>query len=91
LSFYSPLQHPAALQYHVFVLQERKGRCLLSPIAVGSLHLSHRVLMAPLTRLRATVPGDVPSPIMLDYYAQRASEGGFIISEATTISVTGRG
>ena len=64
---------------------------LLAPIDVGLLSLSHRVVMAPLTRLRSTLPGDVPSPLMLDYYSQRASEGGFIISEATAISVTGRG
>jgi N-ethylmaleimide reductase len=64
---------------------------LLSPIEVGPLRLSHRVVMAPLTRLRSIVPGDVPGPLMLDYYSQRASEGGFIISEATAISVTGRG
>ena len=56
---------------------------LLAPIEVGLLSLSHRVVMAPLTRLRSTLPGDVPSPLMLDYYSQRASEGGFIISEAT--------
>jgi NADH:flavin oxidoreductase / NADH oxidase family len=40
---------------------------LLSPIEVGPLRLSHRVVMAPLTRLRSIVPGDVPGPLMLDY------------------------
>jgi N-ethylmaleimide reductase len=36
-------------------------------------------------------PGDIPGDLMLEYYGQRASEGGLIISEATAISITGRG
>jgi N-ethylmaleimide reductase len=64
---------------------------LFSSIRLGDIPLSHRVVMAPLTRMRATVPGDVPNALMADYYGQRASEGGLIISEATTIAVTGRG
>jgi N-ethylmaleimide reductase len=64
---------------------------LFSPVQVGPLALSHRVVMAPLTRSRSQQPGDVPGDLMVEYYGQRASEGGFIISEATTISVTGRG
>lgn len=47
--------------------------------------------MAPLTRNRSELPGDVPNAMMLDYYGQRASDGGFIISEATTIALSGRG
>jgi len=47
--------------------------------------------MAPLTRLRATVPGDVPNDVMLEYYTQRASDGGLIITEATAIAVEARG
>ncbi len=47
--------------------------------------------MAPLTRSRSEQPGDVPGKLMLEYYTQRASEGGLIISEATSISITGRG
>ena len=76
---------------HITAMPHDEHRRLLSPIEVGPLHLSHRVVMAPLTRLRSTIPGDVPSPLMLDYYTQRASEGGLIISEATAISATGRG
>ena len=64
---------------------------LFSPVQVGPLALSHRVVMAPSTRSRSQQPGDVPGDLMVEYYGQRASEGGFIISEATTISVTGRG
>jgi N-ethylmaleimide reductase len=47
--------------------------------------------MAPLTRMRAEVPSDKPTPVMAEYYAQRASEGGLIISEATTVSSKSRG
>src|ERR1700692_2684194 len=47
--------------------------------------------MAPLTRSRSLQRGDIPSALMGEYYTQRASDGGLIISEATTISVTGRG
>src|ERR1700722_20922040 len=64
---------------------------LFSPVQVGPLALSHRVVMAPLTRSRSQQPGDVPGDLMVEYYGQRASEGGFIISEATAISITGRG
>ncbi len=64
---------------------------LFSPVQVGAVPLSHRVVMAPLTRLRSQQPGDIPTDQMAEYYGQRASEGGLIISEATTISITGRG
>ena len=63
---------------------------LFTPVKIGSLQLSHRVVMAPLTRLRAEA-GDIPGDIMAEYYGQRASEGGFIIAEATTVATTGRG
>src|SRR6266404_838472 len=66
-------------------------RKLFSPVHVGPLALSHRVVMAPLTRSRSEQPGDVPGKLMLEYYTQRASEGGLIISEGTTISNTSRG
>jgi len=66
-------------------------RKLFSPIHVGPLALSHRVVMAPLTRSRSEQPGDIPGKLMLEYYTQRASEGGLIISEGTTISITSRG
>ncbi|KRF16697.1 alkene reductase [Nocardioides sp. Soil797] len=63
---------------------------LFSPLTIGSLELPHRVLMAPLTRMRATAPGDVPNDLMRDYYAQRAS-AGLVISEGTQISAEGKG
>ena len=64
---------------------------LFSPISVGGLKLTHRVVMAPLTRSRADLPDDVPNDLMVDYYTQRASQGGLIIGEATTISTSARG
>ena len=62
---------------------------LFSPLTVGALQLKNRVVMAPLTRSRAT-PEGVPVPLMAEYYRQRAS-AGLIVSEATNISAEGRG
>jgi N-ethylmaleimide reductase len=64
---------------------------LFSPLEIGPITLSHRVVMAPLTRSRSEQPGDIPGDLMAEYYTQRASEGGLIISEATAISISGRG
>jgi N-ethylmaleimide reductase len=63
---------------------------LFSTTEVGPYRLSHRVVMAPLTRMRSN-PGDIPSDLMVEYYTQRASEGGLIISEATPVSTRGNG
>jgi len=54
---------------------------LFKPIKLGALELPNRILMAPLTRCRADAD-HVPTQIMADYYAQRAS-AGMIIAEAT--------
>jgi len=62
---------------------------LFDPIVLGAIQAPNRILMAPLTRGRAT-RAHVPTPIMADYYAQRAS-AGLIISEATGISQQGLG
>jgi N-ethylmaleimide reductase len=64
---------------------------LFSPLVMGELTLAHRVVMAPLTRSRSERPDDVPGDLMLDYYSQRASQGGLIVSEATPISASARG
>jgi N-ethylmaleimide reductase len=61
---------------------------LFDPLQVGALHLPNRIAMAPLTRNRA--PDAVPTPLMAEYYAQRAS-AGLLISEATAISHQGQG
>jgi len=62
---------------------------LFDPLQHGAIRAANRVLMAPLTRARAT-RDHVPTPIMADYYRQRAS-AGLIISEATGISRQGLG
>ena len=56
---------------------------LFSPLALGDLVLPNRIVMAPLTRSRAT-PERVPTPMMAEHYAQRAS-AGLIIAEATNV------
>lgn len=63
---------------------------LFSPVQLGQMALTHRVVMAPLTRMR-TVKDFIPNDLMVEYYTQRATEGGFIISEATVVSETGHG
>src|SRR5258708_34067700 len=64
---------------------------LFTPIQVGSMQLKHRVVMAPLTRSRSLQPGSIPGDLMLEYYSQRASDGGLIVSEGTSISIAGGG
>lgn len=63
---------------------------LFSPLKLGRLELPNRIVMAPLTRNRATVPGCIPNDLNVTYYAQRASSG-LIISEATPISLMAHG
>lgn len=62
---------------------------LFDPIKLGAIEAPNRILMAPLTRGRAT-RDHVPTPLMATYYAQRAG-AGLIISEATGISRQGLG
>ena len=57
---------------------------------IGSMNVPNRVIMAPLTRLRSELPGDIPTDLMAEYYAQRAS-AGFIITEATQVSAQAKG
>jgi N-ethylmaleimide reductase len=64
---------------------------LFVPIQVGAITLKHRVVMPPLSRLRAEWPSGVPSDLNVEYYRQRASDGGLILTEATAISPTARG
>jgi N-ethylmaleimide reductase len=62
---------------------------LFSPVKLGSIAMSNRMVMAPLTRNRASMEG-VPQEINVTYYEQRAS-AGLIITEATPISPMGHG
>lgn len=63
---------------------------LFTPFNAGAVALGHRVVMAPLTRMRADA-GNQPSALMEEYYRQRTSPGGGIISEATPVSLEGYG
>jgi len=62
---------------------------LFKPLQLGDLNLPNRVVMAPLTRCRAGA-GRVPTPLMAEYYVQRAS-AGLILSEATAVTPMGVG
>lgn len=64
---------------------------LFQPAKLGALELKHRVVLAPLTRMRSAQPGDVPTDLNAEYYGQRASEGGLLITEATQVSLQGKG
>ena len=65
------------------------GSTLFSPIQVGCMNLEHRVCMAPLGRLRATEVEEgewICNEVNAQYYGQRATKGGFQITESTPIS-----
>jgi len=62
---------------------------LFEPIKVGEINLPNRIVLAPLTRCRASA-GRVPNELMAEYYAQRA-DAGLILSEATSVSAQGVG
>ena len=61
---------------------------LQTSIKIGPYQISNRIVMAPLTRMRA--PQNIPTDLMVEYYGQRAS-AGLIISEASPISPQGVG
>ncbi|XP_023751315.1 putative 12-oxophytodienoate reductase 11 [Lactuca sativa] len=62
---------------------------LLTPYKMGKFELSHRVVLAPLTRQRSY--GNVPQPHAILYYSQRTTKGGLLITEATGVSDTAQG
>lgn len=62
---------------------------LFEPLKAGAFNLKNRVVMAPLTRCRSAA-GRVPTPLMAEYYRQRAS-AGLILSEATAVDAMGVG
>ncbi|KAE8388972.1 hypothetical protein ETB97_005262 [Aspergillus alliaceus] len=57
----------------------RESSKLFSPLRLGTMNLEHRVIMSPMTRLRC--PGSVPTPLVTEYYTQRATKGGLLITE----------
>ena len=64
---------------------------LFSPLELGRYRLSHRAVMAPLTRMRAERDSFAPRPMNAEYYAQRTTPGGLLIAEASPVAATGRG
>lgn len=62
---------------------------LFSSTTLGAIRLANRIVMAPMTRDRAG-PGDIPTPLMVEYYRQRAS-AGLIVTEGTQPSAEGKG
>jgi N-ethylmaleimide reductase len=66
------------------------AKVLFTPFKLGDLELKNRIVMAPLTRNRATQGSDAPNELNAEYYRQRAS-AGLIISEATQITQQGQG
>ncbi|KAJ1268752.1 hypothetical protein BS78_07G159000 [Paspalum vaginatum] len=69
--------------------QQRPRPSLFSPYQTPRFRLAHRVVLAPMTRCRA--PGAVPGAALAEYYAQRSTEGGLLISEGTVVSPAGPG
>lgn len=65
------------------------GNLLFAPIRIGALDLPNRIVMAPLTRSRASSDG-CPSDLHATYYEQRAG-AGLLVTEATQISAEGQG
>ncbi|XP_038683784.1 putative 12-oxophytodienoate reductase 11 [Tripterygium wilfordii] len=62
---------------------------LLTPYKMGNFNLSHRIVLAPLTRQRSY--DNVPQPHAILYYSQRTTKGGLLICEATGVSDTAQG
>jgi N-ethylmaleimide reductase len=90
-AFYEPGE-PATYQIdETFFGADMNFPLLFSPLQVGPYRLNHRVVMAPLTRMRAEKPSLAPRPLNVEYYAQRATPGGLIIAEASPVMATGFG
>jgi hypothetical protein len=62
---------------------------LFTPMKLGGLALPNRIWMSAMTRARAT-PDNIPTLLMAEYYAQRAS-AGLIVTECTAVSEQGKG
>ncbi|KAL4782313.1 hypothetical protein BJX76DRAFT_359022 [Aspergillus varians] len=67
---------------------------LFQPLRLGAFSLQHRIIQAPCTRMRSTKESDgifVPNDLNVQYYEQRASKGGLMLTEATPISKSAAG
>ncbi|WWC64944.1 uncharacterized protein I303_107558 [Kwoniella dejecticola CBS 10117] len=63
---------------------------LFEPFTLGDIQLKHRVVMAPMTRLRAGQEDGIPSEWAAEYYSSRATEGGLIVTEASITAPSAR-
>src|ERR1700739_553216 len=64
---------------------------LFSPLQIGPYYLKHRVVLAPLTRMRAAKPSLAPRVLNAEYYAQRAPPAALLIAESSSVLATGFG
>jgi N-ethylmaleimide reductase len=71
-------------------LHTTDSESLFTPVTLGALHLPNRVVMAPMTRNRASGDGLIPTPMMAEYYRQRAG-AGLIVTEATQVNTQSQG
>lgn len=63
---------------------------LANALDLPALQTKNRVFMAPMTRMRAGQPGNLPTDLMAEYYAQRAG-AGLIVTEGVQITPEGQG
>jgi hypothetical protein len=69
--------------------KQLKDTSLFTPFKLGPIQLEHRIVQAPLTRMRATKESEgvtVPNDLNVEYFSQRASKGGLQLTEATDIA-----
>lgn len=69
--------------------EEKQPIPLLTPYKLGDFQLSHRIVLAPLTRQRSY--NNIPQPHAVLYYSQRATKGGLLLSEGTGVSDSAQG
>lgn len=74
----------------MFTIERKNMTSAFEPIQVGPYELKNRIVMSPMTRSRAYGNGFSPTPLMAEYYAQRAG-AGLIVTEGTQPSVIGQG
>jgi hypothetical protein len=69
--------------------KQLQDTALFKPFKLGPVQLEHRIVQAPLTRMRATKESEgvtVPNDLNVEYFSQRASKGGLQLTEATDIA-----
>lgn len=69
--------------------KQLQDTALFTPFTLGPIQLEHRIVQAPLTRMRATKESEgvtVPNELNVEYFSQRASKGGLQLTEATDIA-----